>query len=144
MLMPSIFGDVLLDDFFGTPAKETYHRPVNANSLMQTDIKEFEDAYQVTMNLPGYQKEDVKGEVKDGYLVITAQTSSAQDQKEQGGRYIRRERYSGSCSRSFYVGEQITEQDIKAKFENGTLKLTIPKKDPAKQVEQNRFISIEG
>ncbi len=144
MLMPSIFGDVLLDDIFGVPAKETYHRPANTNGLMQTDIKEFEDSYQVTMNLPGYQKEDVKGEVKDGYLVITANTSSEKNEKEQGGRYIRRERYSGSCSRSFYVGEQITENDIKAKFENGTLKLIIPKKDPAKQVEQSKFISIEG
>lgn len=144
MLMPSIFGETLLDGFFGFPTRENFGRSSNTNGLMQTDIAETDNAYEVTMNLPGFKKEDVKGELKDGYLVVSAATNTSSDEKDSQGRYIRRERYSGSCSRSFYVGEDITQDEIKAKFEDGTLKLTIPKKEPAPAINESKYIAIEG
>ncbi len=144
MLMPSIFGETLLDGFFGFPTRENFGRSSNTNGLMQTDVAETDNSYVVTMNLPGFKKEDVKGELKDGYLVVSATTNSSNDQTDGEGRYIRRERYSGSCSRSFYVGEDITQEDIKAKFEDGTLKLTIPKKEPVPAINESRYIAIEG
>lgn len=142
MLMPSIFGETLLDDFFDFP-KMSYTRG-NTNGLMQTDIAETDNGYEVTMNLPGFKKEDVKGELKDGYLVVTATTNSSNDKKDNNGRYIRRERYSGTCSRSFYVGENVKQEDIKARFEDGTLKLSIPKKEAIPEKEEAKYIAIEG
>lgn len=144
MLMPSIFGETLLDGFFGFPTRENFARSGNTNGLMQTDITEKDDSYEVTMNLPGFKKEDVRGELKDGCLVVSATTNTSNDEKDSEGRYIRRERYSGSCSRSFYVGEDITQEDIKAKFENGTLKISIPKKEPAPAINESKYIAIEG
>ncbi len=141
--MPSIFGESLLDDFFGFAPKENQH-VANTTGLMQTDVAEDENGYEVTMNLPGFAKEDVKAELKDGYLTITASTNSSDDEKDSKGRYIRRERYSGTCSRQFYVGKKVTEEDIKAKFENGTLKLLIPKKEETPAVEKAKYIAIEG
>ena len=143
MLMPSIFGDAFMDDFFGFP-QERKGATASQTGLMQTDVKETEDGYEVVMNLPGYNKDDVKGELKDGYLMVSATTNINNDQKDENGKYIRRERYSGSCQRSFYVGEGLTQEDIKAKFENGTLKLMIPKKDPQPKVEEQKYILIEG
>ena len=143
MLMPSIFGDAFMDDFFGFP-QERKGAAASQTGLMQTDVKETEDGYEVVMNLPGYNKEDVKGELKDGYLVISASTNINNDEKDENGKYIRRERYSGSCQRSFYVGEDVTQEDIKAKFENGTLKLMIPKKESQPKVEEQKYILIEG
>ena len=140
MLMPSIFGEDLFDDFFGYP-----FRGYEMNSsLMSTDIKDTDGGYEVTMNLPGVKKEDVKAELKDGYLTISASSNSSKDEKDDNGHYIRRERYSGSCSRSFYVGDQVTEADIKAKFEDGTLKLLIPKAEEKPAVEEKKYIAIEG
>lgn len=138
MLMPSLFGENVLDDFFGMPFNGGGHE------MMCTDVKETDNGYEVIMNLPGFTKEDVKGELKDGYLTISASTSSSNDTKDEEGRYIHRERYSGSCSRSFYVGDAVTQEDIKAKFEDGTLKLLIPKKEQNPKVEQKQYISIEG
>ena len=114
MLMPSIFGENLLDDFFDFPFGSNY--TATNSSLMKTDIKEMENGYEVTMNLPGVKKEDVKAELKDGCLTISASSNSNKDEKDEEGRYIRRERYSGSCSRSFYVGDNITQEDINGKF----------------------------
>ena len=111
---------------------------------MQTDVSETDKGYKVTMNLPGYQKEDIKGEVQDGYLTVTATTSKNNDEKDKDGKYIRKERYSGSCSRSFYVGDAVTQDDVKAKFENGVLTLEVPKKEEAPKVEEKKYISIEG
>lgn len=142
MLMPSIFGENLLDDFFDFPFGSNY--TATDSSLMKTDIKEMENGYEVTMNLPGVKKEDVKAELKDGYLTISASTNSNKDEKDGNGRYIRRERYSGSCSRSFYVGEDVTQDEIKAKFENGALTLLVPKKDQKPAVEDKKYIAIEG
>jgi HSP20 family molecular chaperone IbpA len=144
MLMPSIFGETLLDDFWGFPMRDNYMRTANTNGLMQTDVKEHDNAYEITMNLPGFKKEDVKGEIKDGYLTITASTDTNNDEKDKDGKFIRRERYSGTCSRSFYVGEDVTQDEIKAKFVDGVLKVAIPKKESKPQVEKSQFISIEG
>ncbi len=141
MLMPSIFGENLLDDFFDFPFRRY---STNTASLMNTDIKDTDHGYEITMNLPGVKKEDVKAELKNGYLTILAVSGNSKDEKDDQGRYIRRERYSGSCSRSFYVGDQLTEEDIKAKFENGTLTMTIPKKEEKPAVENKKYISIEG
>ena len=109
---------------------------------MSTDIKETDGGYELTVDLPGLKKEDVKAELNDGYLTISAENSSSKDEKDDDGKYICRERYSGSYSRSFYVGDGITEADISAKFENGTLKLAIPKKDALPE-KQKKFIAIE-
>lgn len=143
MLMPSIFRESLLDDFFGTSfprfSVESSH-----HELMKTDIKDIGQAYEMTMNLPGVKKEDVKAELKDGYLTIQASSNTENDTQDNEGRYIRRERYMGSCSRSFYVGEQVSQEDIKARFEDGTLKLTIPKVEEKPAVEDRKYIAIEG
>lgn len=143
MLMPSIFGDGFMDDFFKLPER-FYSRAYNQNGLMQTDVEENEEGYAVTINLPGFSKENIQGELKDGYLIVSAKSSENKEEKDKEGRYIRRERYCGSCSRSFYVGEGVKQEDIKAKFENGILKLSIPKKEDKPVVEESKYIAIEG
>lgn len=143
MLMPSIFGENLFDDFFRNPF-EDYGLTSSSRDLMKTDIKDIDHSYEITMNLPGIKKEDVKAELKNGYLTIQASSSSEKEEKDNQGRYIRRERYSGSCSRSFYVGQEVTQEEIKAKFENGTLKMLIPKKEKKAAVENKHYIAIEG
>ena len=143
MLMPSIFGDNFMDDFFGFPEVRNT-AGYRQDQLMRTDILQTKEGYELTMDLPGYHKEDVKAELKDGYLIVTANASSNRDEKGEGGKYIRRERYSGSCSRSFYVGKDLTREDIKAKFEHGTLKLMIPNEENRPKVEEAKCITIEG
>ncbi|MBO5281866.1 MAG: Hsp20/alpha crystallin family protein [Lachnospiraceae bacterium] len=145
MMMPSIFGENLIDDFFGFDYPFSGYRRTDANALMKTDVREHEDSYELEVSLPGYKKEDICAELKDGYLTISASTSQSNEEKdEKTGKYIRRERYSGSCSRSFYVGEGITQEDVKAKYENGVLTLAIPKKDSKKLEEEKKVIAIEG
>lgn len=147
MLMPSIFGESLFDDFFddfARPARSVARYSTPTTNVMKTDVKEDEHGYELNIELPGYKKEDVKARLNDGYLTISAETNRSNDQKDENGKYIRRERYCGTCSRSFYVGEDITEEDIKAKFENGILKLTVPKKEAAPEVKENKYIAIEG
>lgn len=143
MLMPSLIRENLLDDFFETPFRG-YSCAANVNEIMKTDVKETDQGYEMTMNLPGIKKEDVKAELKDGYLTISASSDSQKDEKDKAGKYIRRERFNGSCSRSFYVGEAVTQEDIKARFEDGTLKLVIPKQEEKPAAEEKRYISIEG
>ena len=145
MLMPSIFGESLLDDFWGFPFSGYDRTGFENGGYMNTDIKETDTGYELTMNMPGAKKEDVKAELKDGYLTVQATASRSSDEKDKEGKYIRRERYSGSCSRSFYVGDEVKQEDIKAKFEDGTLKLFVPKKEEKPQVEDKKtYISIEG
>ncbi|MDD6812191.1 MAG: Hsp20/alpha crystallin family protein [Lachnospiraceae bacterium] len=147
MLMPSIFGESLFDDFFddfARPARSVARYSTPTMNVMRTDVKEDENGYELHIELPGYQKEDVKAQLKDGYLTINAESNQNKDQKDENGKFIRRERYYGTCSRSFYVGEDITEEDIKAKFENGILKVTVPKKEKAPAVEENKYIAIDG
>ena len=145
MLMPSIFGESLFDEFFddfARPARNTARYTTNSTSLMNTDVKETKTGYELDIDLPGYKKEDVKAELKKGYLTISASTNSTKEDK--GEKYIRRERFCGTCSRSFYVGEDIEQSDIKAKFEDGILKVFVPKKEQQPVVEKNNYITIEG
>ena len=146
MLMPTIFGERLFDDFmddFGFPSVDRIAASQNTSNLMRTDIRETEDSYELDVELPGYKKEDVKAQLKDGYLTVSVSRNENNDVKDDNGKYIRRERYSGSMSRSFYVGEEVQEADIRARFEDGILKLGFPKEQP-KKVEEPKFIAIEG
>lgn len=140
MLMTNFFDNSLLDNFFSVPS-DTYRNKSNTTGLMQTDIKESDTEYEIIVNLPGFKKENVKGELKDGYLVITA--TNAEDETDKNVKYLCRERYSGGCSRSFYVGEEITQQDIKARFENGVLTFIVPKIDKTARAKETKFISID-
>ena len=136
----------LFDDFFGDMFDDPFfnRRYVPQNQLMKTDIRERDGQYLLEIEVPGYTREDVKAELKEGYLTISASSNSGNDEKDKNGKYIRRERYSGSCSRSFYVGKDVKQEDIKAKFEDGTLKLLIPKKEEKPAVEEKNYIAIEG
>ena len=131
MLMPSIFGENLFDDFMDGFAFPTanWNYAKNTANVMKTDIKENDKGYELDVDLPGYKKEDVKAELKDGYLTISASNDNTKEEKDEDGKYIRKERYTGAVSRSFYVGKYVTEEDIHAKFENGILKLSVPKVD---------------
>ena len=145
MLMPSIFGENLLDDFFGDlngPARNKMRYAAPSNSIMKTDIKESENDYEINIDLPGYKKEDVQAELKDGYLVITAKNESTVEDTSSK-EYIRRERFYGTCSRSFYVGKDVQQEDISARFENGVLIMNVPK-HIEKPVEEKKYISIMG
>ena len=141
MFMPSIlkkgFMDNVFDDDFFMDFK-------NEKAIGKTDIKELKDNYLLEIELPGFAKEDIKAEINNGYLVVTAEHNNNKEEKDEKGRYIRKERYSGQCMRSFYVGSELKEEDIKAKFENGILKLEVPKKEFEKKVEQKKYIQIEG
>ena len=127
-----LLGELFEDPFF------TEHE----SKIMKTDIKEKKDKYLIDIELPGYQKEDIKIDVEDGYLTVHAETNSNKEEKEEG-KFIRRERYVGSCSRSFYVGTEIQSEDIKASFKNGMLKLEIPKKDEKKELPEKKYIQID-
>ena len=149
MMMPSIFGENLFDDFmndFRLPAfpdvdKELYGK--HAKNLMKTDVKETEKGYEVDMDLPGFKKDEIQMELKDGVLTVSAAKGLDKDEEDKKGKYIRKERYAGAMQRSFYVGEYVTQEDIKAKYENGILRLSVPKKE-AKPVETKKTIAIEG
>ena len=143
MMMPSIFGENLFDDFFSGFAKP-FSSVSNQTVAMKTDVKELDNSFELDIDLPGVKKEDVKAELTDGYLTISATHGTQTEDKDNDGKYIRRERYFGSASRSFYVGDQIKQEDIKARFENGILKLSIPKVDKQNAVEQKHYIAIEG
>ena len=134
--MLATYRNNIFDDLFNTPF---FTR--SEQNMMKTDIKEHDGGYELTVDLPGVKKDDIKAELNDGYLTITAENNSSKDEKDEKGKYICRERYSGSCSRSFYVGDAVTEEDIKAKFENGTLTLDIPKKEALPE-KQNKYIAI--
>ncbi len=156
MMVPSIFGENLFDDFFDDffdwPAydkqmkdaqKKLYGR--RADNMMKTDVRDHDDHYEIDVDLPGFKKEELSLELTDGYLTIKAAKGLDKDDKEKKtGKYIRRERYMGSMTRSFYVGDTITQEEIKAEYKNGVLKLTVPKPDPNKKVEKANYIAIEG
>ena len=145
MLMPSIFGRDLLEDVFdqlNEPFMFKTNSLVSTNGAMRTDIRETESAYELDIDLPGVTKEDVTAELEDGYLTIKATTSKNDDLQDENGKYLRRERFYGTYSRSFYVGDQITEEDIKAKFDNGILQILIPKKEVIPEEPQKKTITI--
>ncbi len=145
MMMPSIFGENLFDDWmnFSLPEVEKALYGKREQKSMKTDIKEKGDSYLLEIDLPGYKKDELAVSLENGYLTIQASKNMDKDEKDEDGRYIRRERYAGSVSRSFYVGEGMRQEDICAKYENGILQLTVPKEAP-KQVETNKYIAIEG
>lgn len=147
MMMPRTFGEMLFDDWFDEPffGKRNPLYGKREKNLMKTDVRDDEDHYTVSVDLPGYKKEDVTAQLENGYLTISAQRGVEKDEEpkdKKAGGYIRRERWTGACSRSFYVGDQVKETDIKAKMENGILTLIIPK-TPELQPQQSR-IAIEG
>ena len=152
MLYPSLFNDSLFDEFmdFDFPAfprdfcgvdKKLYGK--NAARVMKTDVHEHDDSFEVDIDLPGFKKDEIKLDLDNGYLSISASKGLNEEEKNKKGKVIRQERYTGSMQRSFYVGSVVTEEDIKAKFEDGVLKLNIPKKD-AKAVPEKKCILIEG
>ena len=144
MLMPSIFGENLFDDdwfdfdrdFWG---KKNPLYGKNAKNIMKTDIREHDTGYELDVDLPGFKKDEINIELENGYLTISAAKGLDKDEQDKKGKYIRKERYAGAMQRSFYVGDAVTEEDVKAKF----VKLSIPKKD-AKEVETKKTIAIEG
>ena len=149
MLMPSIFGENLFDDFFGDfpfyyddramkdTEKKLYGR--RASHIMKTDIKETDKGYELVVDLPGFTKDEVKADLENGYLTISAEKGLDKDEQEkETGRYIRKERYAGACSRSFYVGKEVEKEDIKAEFKHGILTLFVPKKEAKPAVEQEK------
>ena len=148
--MPSIFGENLFDDdwmdfpferdFWGR--KNTLYGK-NAKNLMKTDIREHNEGYELDIDLPGFKKDEITIDLDNGYLTISAAKGLDKDGQDKKGKYIRKERYAGAVQRSFYVGDAVTEEDVKAKFEDGILRLSIPKKD-AKAVETKKTIAIEG
>ena len=148
MLLPSIFGEDLFDDMMDFPFEDEFFGRKNplygkrAKNLMKTDVKETENGYELDIDLPGFKKEEVQASLENGYLTISASKGLDKDEKDKKGRYIRRERYSGAMSRSFYVREGVEQKDIHAKFENGILKLTVPKTN-AQKVEESKHIAIE-
>lgn len=150
MLMPSIFRDNLFDDFmndFAFPSfpdvdKELYGK--HAKNLMKTDVKDADGAYVVDMDLPGFKKDEIQIQLENGYLTVSAAKGLDKDEENKKEKYVRRERYAGSVSRSFYVGEHVTENDIHPKYENGILTFQVPKEEKKVVEEKKRFIPIEG
>ncbi len=146
MLMPSIFGENLFNDDwmdFGFPEVDKALYGKHAGHVMKTDVKETDAGYEVDIDLPGFKKDEISAKLDDGYLTISASKGLDKDEKNKEGKYIRKERYAGAMSRSFYVGGDVTEEDIKAKYEDGILRLSIPKKE-TKAVENKKYIAIEG
>ena len=150
MMMPSIFGENLFDDYWmDFPFAHDFWGGKNplygkrAKNMMKTDIREHDDGYEIDIDLPGFKKDEINVELDDGYLTISAEKSLDKDEEKKHGRYIRRERYAGALQRSFYVGDALTQEDIKAKYEHGILKLSVPKKE-AQAVESSSHIAIEG
>ena len=149
-MLPSIFGENLFDDslsdFFDfgrmmpQVSSELYGK--HARNLMKTDVRELDGSYELDVDLPGFKKDEVTVDLQDGYLTISAAKALDKDESDQKGKFLRQERCSGSMSRSFYVGDGISEDDIHGKFENGILQLSIPKKE-AKAIAQNNYIAIE-
>lgn len=137
MMIPKRHDFDLIEDMFRDPFFDE-----RESRVMKTDIKEKKDKYVIDIDLPGYEKENIKIEVEDGYLTVHASTNSNKEEKEEG-KFVRKERYVGSCSRSFYVGEEVNDEDIKATFKNGTLKLEIPKKEEKKELPEKKYIQIE-
>ena len=147
MLMPSIFGEDLFDDFMGYPTgrQAAANAYPQVKDMMKTDIRDVDGNYELEIDLPGFKKDEVTAELNDGYLTVSAAKGLDQDEQEkETGKYTRLERYAGACQRSYYVGEDITEEDIKAEFKHGILKLFVPKKEVKPAVEEKKYISIEG
>ena len=147
MMMPSIFGENLFDDFmddFAFPNVDKVLYGKHASNLMKTDVKETDSGYEVDIDLPGFKKDEIQMQLENGYLTVSAAKGLNKDEKNEDGRYVRRERYAGSVRPSFYVGENVTEKDIHPKYENGILSFKMPKDDKKAVEEKKHYIAIEG
>lgn len=152
MLMPRIFGESLFDDLmdFRFPTEEEFFGKRNplfgkhGKNLMKTDIREKDGSYELDIDLPGFKKDEVKAKLENGFLTISAEKGLDRDQKDKEGRFIRQERYAGAMSRSFYVGDSVKQEDITAKFEDGILRLSVPKQEMKKLENKDQYIAIEG
>ena len=146
MLLPSIFGESLFDDMFDFDKEiNRMNRALygkHSRNMMKTDVRETDNSYELDIDLPGFKKDEITIQLDNGYLSISASKGLDKNEENKDGKYIRRERYAGAMNRTFYVGGNLTQQDIKAKFENGILKISVPKKD-VQQVAQNNHIAIE-
>ena len=147
-MLPSIFGENLFDDFFSDPFGMVSARAENplygkrSRNLMKTDVRETENSYELDVDLPGFKKDEIGVELKDGYLTISASKGLNKDETDKNGKFIRQERYTGACSRSFYVGEHVQPEDIGAKYEDGILRLSVPK-NVKKALPETKRIAIE-
>ena len=147
-MLPSIFGENLFDDFFSDPFAMVMPQGRNplygkhSKNIMKTDVRETDSTYELDIDLPGFKKDEVNVELKDGYLTIQATKGLDKDEKDKKGKYIRQERYAGSCSRSFYIGEDVEPTEISAKFEDGILRISVPKM-AQKQLPKHSTIAIE-
>ena len=147
-MLPSIFRDNLFDDMFDFDFDKEFDRMMrplygkHSQNMMKTDVRETGNSYELDIDLPGFKKDEITIQLDNGYLSISASKGLDKDEENKNGKYIRRERYAGSMNRTFYVGSQLTQQDIQAKFEDGILKISVPKKD-VQQIEQNKYIAIE-
>ena len=148
MLLPSIFGDRLLDDWMDFPRmdfpdidRKLYGK--HAANMMKTDVHEHDNGYEVDIDLPGFKKDEISLSLENGYLTVNAAKGLDKDEKDKKCKLIRQERYAGSMTRSFYIGDTVTEDEITAKFENGVLQLSIPKKE-AEKIPEKKLIAIEG
>ncbi len=147
MLLPAVFNDNVFDDLMNdfddvfSARNPLYGK--HARNMMKTDVRDVGDHYELDIDLPGFKKDEIHAQLENGYLTISASKGVDKDEKDQKGQYIRRERTFGQCARSFYVGEGVTEADVKAKYENGILELSVPKKEPQK-VDNKKYIAIEG
>ena len=147
MMMPSLFTENLFDDFFNDFDEDFFGKknPLygkHARNMMKTDVRETDTTYEVDVDLPGFKKEDINVNYENGYLTISTSKGLDKDEKDKEGNYIRKERYSGSCQRSFYVGEGVKQEDLKAAFNNGILTVAVPK-EVQKPVEEKQYITIE-
>lgn len=146
MLLPSIFGESLFDDMFDFDKEfNRMNRALygkHSRNMMKTDVRETDNSYELDIDLPGFKKDEITIQLDNGYLSISASKGLDKDEENKNGKYIRRERYAGAMNRTFYVGDNLTQQDIQAKFEDGILKISVPKKD-VQQIEQNKYIAIE-
>lgn len=147
-MLPSIFRDNLFDDMFDFDFDKEFDRMMrplygkHAQNMMKTDVRETGNSYELDIDLPGFKKDEITIQLDNGYLSISASKGLDKDEENKNGKYIRRERYAGAMNRTFYVGDNLTQQDIQAKFEDGILKISVPKKD-VQQIEQNKYIAIE-
>ena len=146
-MLPGIFGDSFFDDFMDYPLEKYFLMPShdtgkNFHAVMKTDVKEKDNNYEIAMDLPGIKKDDVKIELDSGYLTVSACRCSENEEQDSGHKYIKKERYSGHYKRSFFVGENISNEDVRAKFEDGVLMITLPKNKPD-ELKANKNITIE-
>ncbi len=147
MMRPAVvygknYVENIFDDFF----KDVFCYPGNhsVEAPIRTDIKESDEGYEIDMDLPGFTMEDVKAELKDGYLTVSASRSEEKEEKDEETHYIRKERYSGTYRRSFYVGDAVTQDDIKAKYSDGVLHVSVPKIEKKPEEKEKQYIPIEG